>query len=247
MSAVDTLKEHSRSYSELVRRNIQFVTPADVPDGRLYHISTNTDIKSFVPLIGRRQMLKEDRTVPRICTAATLLGCFIGYTKALSSDFRIPSTGKEENEFYKGGWKIYGFPFEAGIRPKEALLPDGDESDEHWLVSYDQATAEYEPVVIGKMFIREIRMVATSGKRPKTDIQLYLENMSDAPVSFSKRLVLEPGYHCVTGPGFNEVSHWADDAEYQDSIISKTEYTEAKLHCANLLGLEDQMPGFFKW
>src|ERR1700741_3061096 len=101
MSPSEELTQWLETVSEKVRKNVTVVTPEEVKQDYFLHISTDTSIKKFVPVIGRRQAYSEDRSVPRVTVAPTLLGCFIGYAKADYDFQNTPSTAKNDQKGYK--------------------------------------------------------------------------------------------------------------------------------------------------
>ena len=62
------------SLSDKVVKNVEVIPRAK--KGPLLHGSLKPITKPFEPRIGNTQAASEDRTVPRICTSVTLLGCF---------------------------------------------------------------------------------------------------------------------------------------------------------------------------
>lgn len=243
MDSVDQLEKWLEHAAEKVRRNATIVTPVDLEQDFLLHISTNTTIRRFTPLIGRRQAVSEDRTVPRITVAPTVLGCFIGYAKADTDFQHSVSDGTKEMEGYKGGWKIYCFPFEAALKPNNKLVYDASASDEMWLTSYSAETAEYVPQTAGKMFFRSMRFVGRSGRRPYTEVEIYLEITREGGLRFSKNLFLDQGYWKIEGPYQQHVASWKDDKEFHSQSITREEYMSAKMAAADLLSL----PAHQRW
>lgn len=247
MSQIEQLTQWLETVPEKVRRNVNVVGPDDVKLDYFLHISTNTAIKKFIPLIGRRQAISEDRTVPRITVATSLLGCFIGYAKA-DFDFKsYASNGTSENAYYKGGWKIYALPFEAALKPSARLVFDAKKSDEHWLVSYSRETNEYPSAEAGKMFYRSLRLISRSGEDPDGEMELYAEITKEEGIRFSKNHYLNPGYYRIVGPVQQNVQDWTDDEDYIVTPIEKTEYFSAKNASADLLGLTSGIPPHLQW
>ena len=242
MSQTEELAQWLETVPEKVRKNVQVVTPEEVKQDYFLHISTNTNIKKFIPLIGRRQAYSEDRTVPRVTVAPTLLGCFIGYAKADHDFQEYRSTGKPEHANYKGGWKIYALPFEAALKPNARMVFDAPASDEHWLVSFNRETNEYIPQAAGKMFYRSLRLISRSGKLPEGEMELYVEITKEGGIRFSKNHYLNPGYYRVVGPIQQNVATWKDDGDYVVTPIDKAEYASAKQAAADLLGFKEPPP-----
>lgn len=235
--AVQELETSLDSVSEKVRRNVTVVTPTDLDCGYLLHISSDTNIRSFVPLIGRRQAPSEDRTVPRVCVCPHLLGCILGYSQAVD-DFHAGTTADAKGKLEsKGGWKIYGFHYEAALKPNSKLVYDALATDELWLTAYNPTTAEYKPVEMGKAFVRSIRYVARSGKHPVSDMELCVEVKHSAGLRFSKNIFLDQGYWVLEGPTESHVASWRSDREFVARKLTRAEYYSAKAASADLLSL----------
>ncbi len=149
-----------------VKKNCEVVTPGQLGQKLLLHISVDHYRPKFVPSVTRRSMADEDRQVPRISTAPTLVGCIVGYSSLLY-DYGNPINEKfkENNRSYKweGTWAIYGLPFDLALRPNEKLLPDAPRTDEHWLVTYSKDTISYKPTMVGEFFIESIRQFRLGG------------------------------------------------------------------------------------
>lgn len=150
-----------------VKKNCEIVTPDQLGQKLLLHISMDHYRPKFVPSVTRRAMADEDRQVPRISTATTLVGCIVGYSSLLH-DFCNPINEKfrDNARTYKweGSWAIYGLPFDHALRPNAKLLPDVDRTEEHWLVTYSRDTVSYKPVKVGEFFIESIRQFRLAGK-----------------------------------------------------------------------------------
>lgn len=247
MSQTEELAQWLETVSDKVRKNVEVVSPEDVGLDYFLHITTNTANKKYIPQIGRRQAYSEDRTVPRITVAPTVLGCMIGYAKTDYDFQNYAPTGKPDQANYKGGWKIYAIPFQAALKPTTRMVFDATRSDEHWLVSYNRETNEYASVEVGKMFYRSLRLMAREGGTPTTEVEMYLEITREEGIWFSKNHYLKPGYYCVTGPGYRDVKDWSDDEAYAVKPISREVYFSAKNASADLLGLTDGIPPHLQW
>lgn len=244
MYTKEEMEEWLIAASEKVRRNVAVVTPASLGQDYLLHISSNTQLRKFVPMIGHRQSNMEDRTMPRICVCPTVLGCMIGYAKAEHDFNEGVADGKTG---WKGGWKIYAFPFDVALRPNKRLVYDADTSDEMWLTTYNRDTAEYIPEAAGKMFYRAVRMTGQSGGRPHGDFEMYVEITREGGVAFSKTAHLDKGYWYIEGPIQQNVRDWKDDKSYVVKPVERAEYLSAKNQCADLLGLKETVPAYLKW
>lgn len=232
---------------EKVQRSVTVVTPETLGQDHMVHISMDTNIRNFVPLIGRRQGHSEDRTVPRITVAPTLLGAFIGYAVSEFCFVESRDTTTNNDDTWKGGWKIYGLPFQACLKPDTKMVYDGRMSDEHWLVRYSQETSVYKPVTFGRCFYRELRLTARTGKNPTYDCSLYIEVVWPEGIRFSKNIFLKQGCHLIEGAAPSNLYSWASDRDLKHLEVSAGEYKSQKNACAALLGLTDPVPSYLFW
>jgi len=250
MNAKQELDEWLDNTSEKVQRNVDIVTPEDLKQDYLVHVSPDTNIKAFIPMIGRRQAPMEDRTVPRICVTPTLLGSISGYAD-MENVFHGFVTG-EKNEFnatYKGGLKIYTIPFKAALKPSQKLVYDAKHSEEMWLVAYSKETALYKPESAGKVFIESIRYKAREGKSPEADVTMYVEVTKEDGIQFSKGLFLEKGYWSIEGPApmFTTMT-WSEKTHarhFNVKEIQRADYQAVKQRSAALLSAD--APTWTKW
>lgn len=187
-------KAYAKLLSDKITDHITPVLRKDIFGQNLYHISTNPKIKTFIPQVSARTLDKEDVRVPRICTAPTLLACFVGYG-SLWADFY---SGTKDS----GRWTIYGFDFDLGFVAGKKLLPDQATTDEHWLLTYSKATGEYVPKKLGL-----IKAVACKSRKvgdtTVNDIEFVVEVRSDG-IYWNRDQLLERGYWHVV------VSNWKD-------------------------------------
>jgi len=249
---VEQMEKWLELQAERVQRNVEIVTPIELEQDFVLHISTNTAIRKFVPVIGTRQASKEDRTVPRICVCPTLLGCFIGYAKA-EDDFmnRASNNLKEYDESkgssgYKGGWKIYSFPLKVALRPNARMVYDAKASDELWLTLYCPEANEYIPEAAGKIFYKAVKYLSRTGNHPEGEVEFFVEVTKEGGLPFSQHHWLDKGYWRIEGPIQQHVRTWADDARFKVEAIERTEYLAAKNEYAALLSLE-ALPAHQQW
>lgn len=241
------LDEWLQTKSEKIHRNVTIVTADDVGQDHMLHISTNTNIRRFIPFISERASPMEDKSVPRVCVAPTVVGCLIGYAQSEQEFLMKPSDGKDGSG-YKGGWKIYALPFKAALKPSAKLVWDSRMSDEYWLVSYNKDSVEYIPEAAGKMFIQSIIYKARSGKTPEAiDATYYMEVTKEEGIRFSKRFFLTKGFWKIEGAVVKHVYSANDDSGFVVTELSRAEYSDAKNQSAALLGLEDKIPAYAQW
>lgn len=187
-------KTYSEHLSDKITKHITPVPRKDVYGANLYHISTNPKIPTFIPQISARTLDEEDVRVPRICTAPTILACFVGYG-SLWADFY---SGTKDS----GKWTIYGFDFDLGFVPGKKLLPDQRDTDEHWLLTYSKNTTEFKPTKVGliKAVACKVRKVQST---TINDIEFVVEVRNDG-IYWNRDHLLTKGYWHVV------VSNWVD-------------------------------------
>lgn len=251
MGAREDLESWLESRSRKVQDNVEVVTPKELGQDYFLHVSVNTNIKEFVPRIGDNQMPTEDRTVPRLCVAPTILGC-LGGMGAFEHYFHEFEIGQKSmtGVTYKGGVKIYGIPFKAALKPSSKLVPDVKHSDEYWVVSYNKETIAITPESWGKVFIESIRYMPRNGKQPSAECTLYIEVTKEEGLWFTNGVFLKKGYWSVEGPasGFTTMT-WSDKTQermFTTKEISKGDYTNVKSRTAAMLSMEN-LPAWAMW
>jgi hypothetical protein len=159
------------------------------------HISNDQSLKKMRPRIGFRQMKVEDRTIPRICAASTLLGCIYGHTGVhyMAMD-RFVDDGKST---WNGVFAVYRIPVEAVIKPSKKLVPDAPQTGEVWVVPYEPSLYEINPIRIGAMFLHDVLERATNGQKIINNT-IFLK--VDQPYALEKDK-LSPGFYAFDLPG----------------------------------------------
>lgn len=235
------LEEMSRFLSlqpNRISKHLEVVNKEEL--GPLLHVSTNRDIRKFTPFVTQRTGNNENRSVPRISTAPTLLGCLIGYVAALY-DFEDSSYEKG----YRGGWYIYEIPYELALKPSPNLLYDQANSDEHWLVTYSKSTRDYPAHLKGKFFYKGVQWTSRSGQRPFREMTMFVETFEDS-VRFGKQQVLGKGFWEIKGPEPSQnTEFWHEDHLYSVKRLSQVEYNAVKKISADMLFM--LKPVSLKW
>ena len=241
MNEKDSIEQYLNTLPDQTKKSLKILDKKEIGD--LYHISRDGKIKEFIPFLTNRASTKEDRTVPRISTAPSLIACFIGYGAALA-DFDkgnyASSHGLDDYDSQmaknKGGWYVYDFDWEFALRPDKKLLYDVNISDEVWLVNYSEVTKVYKPKIIAKVFYHSIRItrVPTGNHR---EVEMYIE-VFDKPMRFDTKTTLTKGYWRLIGPEQANIKDFKDTKGYEFQQITKGEYLEKKKLSASLLSLE---------
>lgn len=214
----------------------------------LLHISKDTAIPSFSPSVTRRSMDAENRSVPRICTAPTLAGCILGYSSDLFDFIDQPtstSVDRSRKVEYRGGWAVYGFPVAQCLRPSKKLLPDVTRTDEHWLVTYDEATVSYKPTLLGKFFYEVVSYRAGKGY-PVVELEMLVE-VGDVPIRFDHERLLTRGYWKLIVKGLHNAERWNKIASVEAVEINRVQYEASKQLVASMLSFEEQAPPSAGW
>ena len=230
------------SLSDKVVKNVEVIPRAN--KGPLLHGSLKPITKPFEPRIGNTQAASEDRTVPRICTSDTLLGCLRAMPILVElaaqnnySPWKEHNTSKESN--YRGGWYLYAFQdYEWTLKPNKKLVFDTDITTEHWLVAYSPETRQYKAVEVAKMFIATVTYQTRVKERSACTVMLYIEVMEDMVIKVKHDDKVEynigKGYWRLT---FSHSPYY--QIEDEDGLIiqdvSKAEYLKAKGASADLL------------
>lgn len=205
--------------------------------------------KVFVPMMPRSAAMTENNTVPRITVAPTLIGCIIGYAR-VEEDF-LDGSDKQISKVtdFKGGYEICVLPFKHAIKPSAKLVFDAPRSDEHWLVNYNEATREYLPEKIGKIFVSKISYLARTNKAPRPEFEIYIEVEKDSGILFSPSITIKKGYH-VAIVSFDRKSHPGSSNEednFSVAEIDKAQYDKAKRLNASLLSHTENKPHYLNW
>lgn len=204
----------------------------------LLHISRDKSIKEFVPVVSPRTMKKEDRSVPRVCTAPHLFGCFVGYSAA-SADF-----GMDRSPAWKGGYYIYALPCTLAVAPSKKILPDVNETSERWIVGYNDKHRAIKPTIVGKCFLHSVTTIGLNDGHV-TDYTLYAEikggvvgeDLALDIVPFNEELTLTKGYYRISINDNRSQVYW-NPKDITVSQIPKAEYDKAKTVTAGLLSFE---------
>ena len=102
MATVAQIEKYLDTLEPNARKNVKIVTPGELGQTHLFHISTNKSINEFIPSVTRRASNFENRNIPRISTSTSLIGAMLGYS-AIQADFVEDITAGT----YVGGWYIY--------------------------------------------------------------------------------------------------------------------------------------------
>lgn len=223
--------------SDSVKNNSVIVNSQETPTPYFLHI-TGERSPSYIPRIGHRQGSKEDRTMPRVTVATTLLGCIIGYATLLDTFINQATlSGKGVYSKWKGGLYIQKLPFKQALKPNSKLVYDVNATDEHWLVTYNEDTKQFYSEVIGKLIIDEVSLKPVGKEAVDQVFSLFLE--INETIFFSEKEKLEPGYYNVKFP-LNNKTTWKTTKEITIVSISKDDFKNRKAIVASNLSSVQQ-------
>ncbi len=237
MNDVEACEAHIVSFRNGVGKNVQVVGPEELGQEFLYHISIDPGIKKFVPQLTQRSAPKEDRSVPRVSVAPTIIGCILGYQKD-----RFDWEEGRYNKKWRDGWYIYGFRNEVSIKPSVKILFDADFTDERWLVPYKPEKWQYPAEIIGKYFYRSVNARQLNGKYKKV-IEMFFEVSKGATVRIKDDVVLSEGFWAFDYGRW--VEGW-DKGEIENlRKLDATEWKKVKGATAELLSYQE--PPSARW
>lgn len=123
---------------------------AIVTEEYVYHISTNPSIKRFMPQVGSRQLPTEDRTVPRVCCARSIVDAVRGHAAVSGQAINRWKEGKA------GVFYIYRFPFKQYLKPGVSIVPDAGLTNELWVVPNDPSTSAFKADIVGEFIVSAV-------------------------------------------------------------------------------------------
>lgn len=121
-----------------------------VDESHVYHISTNANIKQFIPMVGSRQMPTEDRTVPRVCCARSIVDAVRGHAAVSGQAINRWKAGNA------GVFYIYRLPFKRYVKPLPSIVPDSGLTNELWVVPNDPQTAMFRAQIVGEFIVSAV-------------------------------------------------------------------------------------------
>lgn len=237
MSETEQCQDYINSFKNGVGKNCKVVSPEELGQEFLYHISIDPGIKKFVPSLTHRTAKKEDRSVPRVSVAPTIEGCIAGYQQD-----RYDWEEGRYNKKWRDGWYIYGFRNEVSVKPNVRVLFDADYTDERWLVPYNPEKWNYPAEIIGKYFYRSVSVQQHNAKYRKA-VEMFFEVSKGAVVLFNDKVILTEGFWTFEYTKF--VEGWnKGDVEHLRQLDS-TEWKKIKGETASLLS--HQEPPSARW
>lgn len=156
----------------------------------LYHVSMNPNVKIFSPKISTRTLTTEDRSVPRVSTSTSIIGCMNGY-QSIFSDM----AGRERKNF-TGLYTVYELPYQYAVKPSKTLLNDVTQSDEYWLVSWKKETYSIRPNVVAEFNIVQVETTYGSDGEDKR-VTMFVKVLGES-LYLTHDIKLVKGYYEIT-------------------------------------------------
>lgn len=153
-----------------LHKKIEVLSADELGRDFLYHLSSDSNIRKFIPQVSNRTMNIEDRSIPRVSTSAHLAG-------AMSAAQFVEWDFQDSRDDFDGRFTVYGIEFEYALKPDRSLLPDRNQTDEYWLISYDRQSEEYKPRKLAEFSVLSLRNFF---KAEKWELDIVIQ-INDAP------------------------------------------------------------------
>ena len=236
-----TIYDILETSSEEVKKNTIVVNSHDIQTPYLLHISGEKNPK-YIPRIGHRQGHSEDRTMPRVTASTCLTGCMVGYASMLQ-DFLDQNilTGKGHLKDWKGGFYIHKLPFEYCLKPNKKLVYDADRSNEHWLVTYDENTRQFDSSLIGRIVYDKVTLEPVTGGYA-VYFSFFIELKEAA--SLDNTTLYDPGYYAGVFKFDRNTSYKNASLSFEE--VTRDMYLNRKREVASMLSAETKQI-YSKW
>ena len=156
----------------------------------LYHVSMNPNVRIFSPKVSSRTLSSEDRSVPRVSTSTSLIGCLNGY-QSMFTDM----AGRERKNF-TGLYTVYELPYQYAVKPSKKLLSDVETSDEYWLVSWKKETYSIRPNTVCEFTIPQVQTTYGSDGEDQR-VTMFLKVLGES-LYLTHDVKLVKGYYEIT-------------------------------------------------
>lgn len=235
---------------EEVKADCKIVSSQDIGQDFMLRIDKQTPEK-FVPNMPKSAMATENTNTPRVTVAPTLVGCMIGYFRIerdVQDGTAVPA-GQAKPKF-AGGYSISRLKFDHCLKPGAKMVVDSDSSDEHWLVPYKIDAVEYDPDVVGQIFVESVTYLSRSNHWPAVRLNLYLRvDADDIALPVMPGKTVGKGFYRYTVFWPNIRTRTVQDEKCLLSLtpIDEADYLAAKKLNADMLSFKDRLPGFSAW
>ena len=221
------LERYLGSLSKKIQSDIEVVPASSIDRKYLIHISSNTNIKAFVPMMSGRTMDKEDRGVPRVCTAPELVSAIMGYGAGMYENI-YAFEKKQDDPGWKNGYQIYGLPFVYALKAGKKLLPESNITNEHWLVAYNEETAEYKPTRLGIMFYGDITIKRGSEFSTGSEVEIFVRVDTKDGLHFTPHQHLAKGFWYYKGSDPGNIRNYNSTKNAKAVVITESEFNQKK-------------------
>ena len=150
----------------------------------------NPNVRIFSPKVSSRTLSSEDRSVPRVSTSTSLIGCLNGY-QSMFTDM----AGRERKNF-TGLYTVYELPYQYAVKPSKKLLSDVETSDEYWLVSWKKETYSIRPNTVCEFTIPQVQTTYGSDGEDQR-VTMFLKVLGES-LYLTHDIKLVKGYYEIT-------------------------------------------------
>ena len=184
----------------------------------LYHVSMNPNVRIFSPKVSSRTLSSEDRSVPRVSTATSLIGCLNGY-QSLFTDM----AGRARKNF-TGLYTVYELPYQYAVKPSEKLLADVETSDEYWLVSWKKETYSIRPNTVCEFTIPQVQTTYGSDGEDQR-VTMFLKVLGES-LYLTHDTKLVKGYYEITLRNYNYDYPLENNNKIEVKEITENDYNK---------------------
>lgn len=184
----------------------------------LYHVSMNPNVKIFSPKVSSRTLSSEDRSVPRVSTATSLIGCLNGY-QSLFTDM----AGRARKNF-TGLYTVYELPYQYAVKPSKKLLTDVETSDEYWLVSWKKETYSIRPNTVCEFTIPQVQTTYGSDGEDQR-VTMFLKVLGES-LYLTHDTKLVKGYYEITLRNYNYDYPLENNNKIEVKEITENDYNK---------------------
>ena len=207
MSHLKDLEDQISLFPPDVASNVEIVRSKDLPIPFSIRIDEKLPL-AFIPRLPATAARYENKTVPRVVSAPTLIGCMTGHGHMLWL-VTNRELGEPGNNFYK----ISGFEFEVALKPTKKLVYDADDSGELWHTTYNKETINYPHFNVGEMFIHKVStIVVGDAKVNKTEVEFFVKVLDPRGIMLTDKTKLEQGYYLIKGDFSRYATNSSKDA-----------------------------------
>ncbi len=233
-----------------VQEDCKIVSSVDVGQDFMLRIDKFTPEK-FVPNMPKSAMSTENTNTPRVTVAPTLVGCMIGYFR-IERDVQDGTAllKNQDKPRFAGGYAISRLKYNHCLKPGAKMVVDSSSSDEHWLVPYCVDAVEYEPDIVGQIFVESVTYLNRSSNWPGVRLNLYLRvDADDIALPVMPGKTVGKGYYRYTVYWSNIRTRTVEDHGCLLSLepIDEAAYLTAKKLHADMLSFQDPVPAFSGW